>query len=278
MEGCMVENICVSIIVPVYNAEKYLENCIDSLIKQTYQQIEIICVDDGSADKSASILEKYAAEDKRVILLHQQNKGPGMARNLALENTHGKYILFVDADDSLEPSAVEKCAAIMESKPYDMIVFNTNIIEDARSVSGLKNSSGEYIKLVNPQNEGEMNKTETIKMMLIATVWGKMFRFDMIKRYHIRFSRHMIGEDARFLLCYLLVVRASYALNEAFYNYYLRPKELFHAKHPWIGRLFRFPGIFFDVFKFALRNFMPFRIYYFFFWLIVFFKSRKNKT
>ena len=271
------DNISVSIIVPVYNAEKYLENCIGSLLKQTCQQIEIICVDDGSTDKSALILEKYMAEDKRVVLLHQQNKGPGMARNLALENARGKYILFVDADDSLEPSAVEECVAVMESKPYDMTVFNANIIEDTRSVSGLKDSSGEYIKLVNRQNEGEMNKAETIRMMLIATVWGKMFRLDIIRRYRIRFSRHMVGEDARFLLCYLLVVKTSYALDKTFYNYYLRPKELFHAKHPWIGRLFRFPGIFLDVFKFALRNFMPFRIYYFFFWLVLFFKSRKTK-
>ena len=123
----MAENVCVSIIVPVFNAEKYLGNCMDSLLKQTCQNIEIICVDDGSTDKSAMILEKYATEDKRVIILRQQNRGPGPARNCGLENSHGKYILFVDADDSLEPRAAEECVAIMESKPYDMVVFNTNI-------------------------------------------------------------------------------------------------------------------------------------------------------
>lgn len=267
----------VSIIIPVFNEETYLENCMESLLKQTCRNIEIICTDDGSTDTSLAMLENYAAQDKRVVVLQQKNQGPGLARNLALQNAQGKYILFVDADDSLEPSAAEACAAIMERSACDMVVFNTHIIEDARSVSGLKNASGEYITLVNDQNEGAMNKTETIKLMLIATVWGKMFRADLINRYRVRFSRHMVGEDARFLLCYLLIVKSAYALNQIFYHYYLRPKASFHAKYPWLGRILRFPGIFFDVFKFALKNGMPWRIYYFFFWLVVFFKSRKTK-
>jgi glycosyltransferase involved in cell wall biosynthesis len=268
----------VSIIVPVFNADNYLESCLDSLLNQSFSNIEIICVDDGSADTSAEILKKYVANDRRVIFLQQQRKGPGAARNLALDNAHGKYLLFVDADDSLEPKAADECSSIMENTYCDMVVFNTNIIEDTRSVPGLKNSSGEYITLVNSQNEGAMNKTETFKMMLIATVWGKMFRADLIKRYHLRFSQHMVGEDARFLISYLLIVKSAFALNKTFYNYYLRPKVLFHAKHPWLGRIFRFPGIFFDVFKFALKNAIPFRIYYFFLWLFVFFNSRKNKA
>jgi glycosyltransferase involved in cell wall biosynthesis len=267
----------VSIVIPVFNVEKYLADCIDSLLKQNYQNIEILCTDDGSKDTSVSILEKYAAEDKRLIILHQENAGPGPARNLALKNVHGKYILFIDADDSLEEGSISECVTTMESKPCDMLIFNTNIIEDTRAVSGLKNASGEYIKIVNAQNEGYKNKTETVKLMLIATVWGKMFRADLIKRHKLLFSRHKVGEDARFLLSYLLLIKSSYALNKSFYNYYLRPKEAFHAKHPWLGRIMRFPGIFFDVFKFAVRNGMPFRIYYFFLWLIVFFRSRKNK-
>jgi glycosyltransferase involved in cell wall biosynthesis len=268
----------VSIVIPVFNAENYLEACLDSIINQSFSNMEIICADDGSTDTSAEILKKYAAKDNRVIFLQQQSKGPGVARNLALNNARGKYILFVDADDSLEPGVVDECSAIMENTSCDMVVFNTNIIEDTRSVPGLKNARGEYITLVNTQNEGAMNRTETIKIMLIATVWGKMFRADLLKRYHLRFSRHIVGEDARFLISYLLIVKSAFALNKTFYNYYLRPKVLFHAKHPWLGRIFRFPGIFLDVFKFALQNGMPFRIYYFFLWLFVFFNSRRNKA
>jgi glycosyltransferase EpsH len=266
----------VSIIVPVYNDEKYISACIDSILRQTLREIEIICTIDGSTDGTPEILAAYAAKDPRLLVLRQTNSGPGPARNAALDQVHGKYILFCDADDSLEQDAAAECYAVMENKSCDIVVFNTHIIEDGRSVAGLKNSSGEYITLINSENEGDLDKKACIETMLIATVWGKMYRTDLIEKYHLRFSRHMIGEDARFLLSYLLVLKTGRAVNKFFYNYYLRPKTSFHAVHPWIGRFFRFPGIFFDVFKFALRIGKPFRIYLFFRWLVVFFRSRKK--
>jgi glycosyltransferase involved in cell wall biosynthesis len=266
----------VSVIVPVYNDEKYISACIDSILTQTLREIEIICTIDGASDRSPEILKTYAAKDSRLLILSQENSGPGPARNTALDHAHGKYILFCDADDSLEQNAAAECYALMENTACDMLIFNTNIIEDGRSVAGLKNSSGEYITLVNSENEGVLDKRTCIRTMLIATVWGKMFRADLIKKYRLRFSRHVIGEDARFLLSYLLILKSAYAVNKYFYNYYLRPKMSFHASHPWIGRFFRFPGIFADVFKFALRIGKPFRISIFFYWLVVFFKSRKK--
>ncbi|GHV41001.1 hypothetical protein AGMMS49546_15990 [Spirochaetia bacterium] len=268
----------VSVIVPVYNDIKYLSICLDSLLAQTLREIEIICTNDGGTDGSDKILEAYAAKDPRVIVLNQANAGPGAARNRALDKAQGKYILFCDADDSLEPEAAKECSALMDSSSCDLLVFNTNIIEDGRSVAGLKNASGEYITLVKPENEGALDKKGCLRIMLFATIWGKMFRADLINRYALRFSRHAVGEDARFLLSYLLILNSGFAVNRFFYNYYLRPKSFFHASHPWIGRFFRFPGIFFDLFKFAIRAGMPFRIVYFFYWLPVFFKSRKIKS
>lgn len=270
------ENVKVSIIVPVYNDEKYLENCLDSLTGQTLKEVEIICTNDGSTDGSNKILKKYADKDSRITVLEQKNSGPGKARNTALDKAQGEYILFCDADDSLELNAAEECSKIMGNTSCDMLIFNTHIIEDGRSVAGLKNSSGEYITLVNTKNEGVLDANGCTKTLLQATVWGKMFRTDLIRRYSMRFSRHIIGEDARFLLSYLLLVKSAYAVNTYYCNYYLRNKQVsYHATHPWIGRLVRFPGIFFDVFIFALRIGKPFRIYRFFHWLIVFFKSRK---
>jgi glycosyltransferase involved in cell wall biosynthesis len=268
----------ISIIVPIYNDEKYLGACLDSLLAQTLGEIEIICTIDGATDRSSEILEAYRVKDSRIIALRQERSGPGPARNAALEKARGTYILFCDADDSLEPDAAEYCYDAMSRNPCDLIVFNTTIIEDGRSVAGLKNSEGEYISLVNSENAGSLNKTECVKIMQFATVWGKMFRADLIRRYRIRFSRNMVGEDARFLLSYLMITNSGFALNRSFYRYYLRQKaELFHAAHPWLGRVLRFPGIFFSVFTFTLINGMPFRIYYFFLWLFTFFKSRKIK-
>ena len=273
----MTNEVKVSIIVPVYNDEKYISSCINSLLSQTLQEIEIICTLDGATDTSPEILEAFCSKDSRLIVLKQENAGPGPARNTALKKASGKYILFCDADDSLEPEAAFEFYTIMEQTKCDIVVFNTSIIEDGRSVSGLKNASGEYITLVNSSNQGALKKTECIKTMLFATVWGKMFRADFIKRYKMRFSRHKIGEDARFLLSYLMIVNSAWALNKTFYNYYLRKKEeAFHAVHPWIGRIFRFPGIFLSVFGFLIRNGKPWKIVYFFYWLVIFFKSRKK--
>jgi glycosyltransferase involved in cell wall biosynthesis len=220
----------------------------------------------------------YAAKDPRITVLSQENAGPGYARNIALDNAHGKYILFCDADDSLDPNAAAEGYAIMETRSCDMLVFNAKIIEDGRSVAGLKNASGDYITLINSENEGPMDRKTCVRTMLIATVWGKMFRADLIRKYRIRYSHHPIGEDARFLHSYLHVIKTAYALNKFLYNYYLRPKTSFNATHPWLGRIFRFPGMFIDVFKFDLRIGRPFRIFLFLDWLIVFFKSRKNKS
>lgn len=267
----------VSIIIPVYNDEKYLAECLDSLLNQTLREIEIICTVDGSTDKSPEILAEYSNKDSRIFVQSQKNFGPGSARNRALEKAAGKYILFCDADDSLEPSAASECYNIMEQNSCDVLVFNTNIIEDGRSVSGLKNSKGEYISLVTPKNEGSLNKKACVKIMLLATIWGKMFRSDLIRRYSIRFTRHRIGEDARFLLSYLMIADSGWALNKTFYNYYLRQKqEQFHATYPWLGRFMRFPGIFLDVLVFLIRHGKPLRIRYFFYWLFSFFLSRKK--
>ena len=97
----------VSVIVPVFNKEKYLGDCLDSLINQTLEEIEVICVDDGSSDGSASILEEYSCNDSRIKVFRQENGGPGSARNKALKKAAGKYVLFVDADDWIEQDTAE---------------------------------------------------------------------------------------------------------------------------------------------------------------------------
>lgn len=91
----------VSVIIPVYNVEKYLEECLDSIINQTLKEIEIICIDDGSTDSSLNVLENYKKKDKRIIVLQQQNLGAGAARNKGLDLARGKYLSFLDADDFL---------------------------------------------------------------------------------------------------------------------------------------------------------------------------------
>ena len=110
-----------SVIVPVYNAEKYLSRCIDSILNQTYQNFELLLVDDGSKDKSGSICDKYGKTDSRVIVIHQSNSGPGTARNNGLHNAKGRYIIFVDSDDYLDSTYFEVVAENINE--YDLLSF-----------------------------------------------------------------------------------------------------------------------------------------------------------
>ncbi len=113
----------VSVILPVYNNAPYLERCLDSLIAQTHQNWEAICVNDGSKDDGGKILDRYAAEDSRFKVIHKKNEGVSIARNLALELVDGKYISFVDGDDFLHPQCFEICVKLMEDKGSDLTAF-----------------------------------------------------------------------------------------------------------------------------------------------------------
>ena len=101
----------VSIIVPVYNVEKYLEECVESLLKQTYRNLEILLVDDGSPDHCPQMCDDWARRDSRIRVIHKQNAGSGLARNTGMKNASGEYICFFDSDDYLMPNAIEKAYA-----------------------------------------------------------------------------------------------------------------------------------------------------------------------
>lgn len=113
----------VSIIIPVYNVEKYLERCLKSVASQTFKDIEIICVNDGSTDKSPSILEKFAQQDSRIQIISQENQGLSMARNNGLEKAKGEWTMFVDSDDALHPQAVEICLHFADQNLADLVCF-----------------------------------------------------------------------------------------------------------------------------------------------------------
>ena len=117
------KNILVSVIIPIYNTSEFLGQCLDSVVNQTLKEIEIICIDDGSSDNSTEIVKKYQEKDSRIILLSQENKGAGAARNLGIKYAKGKYIHFLDSDDWLNVAAYEKTCKVMEVTNADVCVF-----------------------------------------------------------------------------------------------------------------------------------------------------------
>lgn len=167
----------VTIIVPVYNVEEYLEKCLDSLINQTYRNLEIIVVDDGSSDNSGKICDEFACKDSRVISIHQNNSGVSVARNVGLDRMTGSYVTFVDSDDYLEKNAVERFLWLMCNSSAD-IVF-------CESKTFLKNKI-----IYNPKTYAESYDTETIK--------EKILMDKIVNQVATRFFKKEIWEGIRF--------------------------------------------------------------------------------
>lgn len=132
----------ISVIIPVYNVEDYLRECVDSVINQTYKNLEIILVDDGSTDSSGKICDKYAEKDKRVRVVHKENSGPSKTRNVGLGHAKGKYIYFLDSDDYIEPNALELLVNTAESNGADLVFFDALSFSD----DGAKIKQGYTIK------------------------------------------------------------------------------------------------------------------------------------
>ena len=113
----------VSIIIPVYNVEKYLPKCLESVLGQTYADLEIICVDDGTPDRSAAVILSYAEKDRRINLISQENQGLSGARNTGIGSATGKYIIFLDGDDWIEPETVETAVGMAEKNNADVVMW-----------------------------------------------------------------------------------------------------------------------------------------------------------
>ncbi len=120
----------ISVIIPVYNSEKYIRKCLDSVILQTYEVYEILCINDGSTDNSLKILQEYAQKDSRIKIFNQENKGPAAARNCGLQNATGDYISFVDADDWISLTLYKTFAQLVENKNVDIFIFNADVYNE----------------------------------------------------------------------------------------------------------------------------------------------------
>ena len=178
-------NAKVTIIVPVYNVEKYLIKCLDSLINQTYKNLEIIVVDDGSTDNSVKICDEFSNRDNRITVIHQKNAGLSVARNVGLDKMTGNYVTFVDSDDYLEINAIEKFLKILINECADIILSERITIFKDRIVH-------------NSNKENEKYNTELIKEKILLDklenhVIAKFYKAELWK--NIRFPEKLVYED-----------------------------------------------------------------------------------
>lgn len=198
----------ISIIVPVYKAEKYLHRCIDSILAQSYTDFELLLINDGSPDKSGQICDSYAAKDSRVLVFHKANRGVSSARNLGLENARGEWVTFIDSDDWVKTEFLEKMPINLD---IDLCVGG-NIC-----------SSGSYIKLQDKQYDRKIITNflkQYLPTQLLHTVWGKLLKREIIIRNNIRFNEDIrFGEDTLFIYQYLCHCNSIMAVSYCGYNY-----------------------------------------------------------
>lgn len=211
----------VSIIIPVYNVEKYLEKCLDSVVSQTFKNVEIICINNGSTDKSLDILNNYAKTDNRILVINCEN-GLSKARNKGLDTATGDYCYFLDSDDWIEPDAIEKLVNIITTYNTDVVVNNVNVIAEDDSCNQMVEDVKNYFKCQN--KNGIYEVPIEINARIPAVAWNKLYKMDIIKEYNCRFPEGLINEDELFIWVYMLHCKNYYYTNDKLYNY-LRRKD-----------------------------------------------------
>ena len=206
----------VSVIVPVYNAEKYLNRCVDSILAQTFTDWELLLVDDGSPDRSGEICDEYAAADSRIRVFHKENGGVSSARNLGLDNMQGEFVTFVDADDMLENTYLFDFQ--IEYSEADLYIQGYKKIKDGKIVD-VKQFSGN-------ENDYESIVASAENNNIINSPCFKLFRASVIRKNNIIFDISLsIGEDHLFSLRYLLCINQIKYTQARSYCYMLKDEE-----------------------------------------------------
>ncbi|MBO5477505.1 MAG: glycosyltransferase family 2 protein [Clostridia bacterium] len=213
------KNFLVSIIIPVYNVEEYINRCIDSVVGQTYNNLEIILVDDGTKDNSGIICDNRAKEDKRIKVIHKENGGLGSARNSGIKNATGEYLLFLDSDDYIEKNTVEKM--LKEAKKgYDIVCCGFDRVDEETKVVFSK----EMITM--PFDELEITEKNIMETAFLnPSGWGKLFKKDIIKNVWFSEDKRAI-EDTLFYLEIIPKTKKIKYIKEILWHYMVRPGSL----------------------------------------------------
>jgi glycosyltransferase involved in cell wall biosynthesis len=213
----------VSIILPVYNVQAYLETCIESLINQTYKDLEIIAINDGSTDQSLSILEAYAQKDSRLRVVSQENQGLSAARNTGLNVATGDYIIFIDSDDYIATDLVALCVTSFQKQEVDVLVYNHGVFQDGQ------NEIQPQVKALRPgrRTNGEyLNEVINLKTNTWNPVWLYAFTSNFLNQHRLKFHEGIYHEDILFTPTMLSFAKHIGVLPEVLYYYRIRPGSI----------------------------------------------------
>ena len=221
----------ISVIIPVYNVEDYLQKCIDSVINQTYKNIEVILVNDGSSDNSPQICDDYAEMDKRILVIHKENGGISSARNTGIKKAQCEFILFVDSDDWIELNTCEVAIDLVKNNSVDVVLWpfirelshqskKKSIFEDKLAEFHVEEAQQILYRRMIGLLDHELAAPENADA--IVTVWGKLYNANIIKKHNIKFiDTKLIGssEDALFNLEVFQFVKKAIYIDRYLYHY-----------------------------------------------------------
>lgn len=212
----------VSVIMPVYNAGESLRKSIESAMYQSYTNIEVLLVDDGSTDNSGKVCDEYALQDKRVKAIHKKNGGPSDARNVGIEHSRGEFMFFMDADDSIERNAIELLMKNQSKTQADVVAGDYRKVGNKILPSGLSTFFKESVlmdkKDIITYARAYLKKPN--RFYLLGYSWGRLFKTSIIKKNNILFDINLrTFEDVAFNFHYLRYANTLYFLNEVIYNY-----------------------------------------------------------
>jgi glycosyltransferase involved in cell wall biosynthesis len=207
----------ISVIVPVYKVENYLHRCVDSIINQTYKNLEIILVNDGSPDSSGKICDEYAAKDDRIIVIHKKNEGSSCARNAGLEIATGDYISYVDSDDYINESMLK----LMLCK---MLELNLDIVEIAAKTSNSTLVSDNSFMV-----QDQVSCRKRIIQNSVFSVWRRLYKASLIS--DLRFIPKIIHQDVFYTIDVLNRINQLGFLNSAFYHYNTDNESIIRSKY-----------------------------------------------
>jgi glycosyltransferase involved in cell wall biosynthesis len=208
----------ISIVIPVYNVEKYLRECLDSVVNQTMREIQIICVNDGSTDSSPAILEEYAQKDKRIEVIHQKNAGVSAARNAAYPYLKGEYTLFIDSDDWVDLQLCKKVYQKMKESEADVVLFSYVIIGDGKGKH--------FFSGITP--EDKIYDKEKKKILHYTAAAGKVWKTDFLLKNHLFFPEGVFYEDTVVYWQGILLAEKISVLPEELYYYRQREGSTTH--------------------------------------------------
>lgn len=208
----------ISVIIPVYNREKLIKNAINSVLKQTIaDKLEIICVDDGSTDNTVNVIKRIQQQHDNIFLYQQKNSGPGVARNLGIDNAHGEYIVFLDSDDWTPPRAYELMLDYAKEKDADIIVGKL-----LRKIKGIKNNSWYSLERYDRLFDYLKNQncaTSFLVPVIMTCPWNKLIKTSLIRENNIKFPDERLAEDFVFGMHIFKYAQKAFLLNEVVYMY-----------------------------------------------------------